>query len=148
MACHNVLSVPLSLSQYLIILLQIYNIVDEATSTQGTISDLLGQIFNIKVFYCGNLVSNLLDLSNITDDANDKHLELWAEVCRQDKVVNTPLSPHLHSELLLKKHLNLDGNKLRALGFKISVPQPSEENVKEIVKDYMDMKVFPQTLAP
>lgn len=121
---------------------------DEASSTQGTISDLLGQIFNIKVFYCGNLFSNLLDLSSITDDANDKHLELWAEVCRQDEVLNTPLSPHLHPELLLQKHLNLDGNKMRMLGFKISIISPSEENIREMIKDYVNMKVYPRTLAP
>lgn len=121
---------------------------DDASSTQGTISDLFGQIFNIKVYYYGNLVSNLLDLSSTTDDANDKHLELWAEVCKQDEIVNTPLSPHLHPELLLQKHLNLDGNKLKALGFKISVPTPLQENIREIIKDYMNMKVYPRTLAP
>lgn len=36
-----------------------YNIVDDSCSTQGTISNLLADIFNIDIDYFGTVVSNL-----------------------------------------------------------------------------------------
>ncbi|KAF2898736.1 hypothetical protein ILUMI_07438 [Ignelater luminosus] len=126
---------------------QVYNVVDDGMSTQGSISNLLSDIFNIKVDYYGNLVSAAVDLSGVADEANDKHLKPWAEACRRDGIQNTPLSPHMDSELLLHKHLHLDGNKLRKLGFNYSIPKPTIENLKEIINDYIIMKVFPKSLA-
>lgn len=38
---------------------QCYNLVDDSQSTQGTISNLLANIFNIKVDYWGECLSNL-----------------------------------------------------------------------------------------
>ncbi|XP_018561642.1 dTDP-D-glucose 4,6-dehydratase [Anoplophora glabripennis] len=127
---------------------QIYNVVDDADSTQGSITNILADLFNVKVDYYGNLVSAVVDLVGAADDANDKHLGPWAEACRDNDILNTPLSPHMDSELLLHKHLRLDGSKLRNLGFSVSVPHPTEENLKEIVNDFLKMKVFPQSLAP
>lgn len=121
---------------------------DDAASTQGSVSNILSDLFDIKVDYYGNLVSNVVDLAVAADDANDKHLGPWAEACRKDEVLNTPLSPHMDPELLLHKHLNLDGGKLKKLGFTLTVPAPAEENIKAIVDDYVSMKVFPQSLAP
>lgn len=38
---------------------EIYNIVDDAESTQGTISDILAEIFSINIDYFGIVMSNL-----------------------------------------------------------------------------------------
>lgn len=38
---------------------QIYNVVDDACSTQGSISNILAQIYGIKVDYWGTLLSNI-----------------------------------------------------------------------------------------
>ncbi|CAH1104322.1 unnamed protein product [Psylliodes chrysocephalus] len=127
---------------------QIYNVVDDADSTQGSISNILADIFNVKVDYYGNIVSAVVDLVGAADDANDKHLVPWAEVCRKDDILNTPLSPHMDSELLLHKHLRLDGGRLKQLGFTLSEPRPTVENVKEILDDFVKMKVFPVSLLP
>lgn len=121
---------------------------DDATSTQGSISNILADLFDIKVDYYGNLVSNVVDLAGAADDANDKHLGPWAEACRKDEVLNTPLSPHMDPELLVHKHLNLDGGKLKKLGFNVNISAPNEANIKAIVDDYVAMKVFPHSLAP
>ncbi|KAF5300487.1 hypothetical protein FQA39_LY02286 [Lamprigera yunnana] len=126
---------------------QIYNVVDDSESTQGSICALLTDIFDIKVDYYGNLVSSAVDLSAAADDANDKHLKPWAEACRKDEVHNTPLSPHMHSEILLPKNLYLDSKKLKHLGFEFSVPKPTVDNLREIITDYVEMKVFPRSLA-
>uniref|UniRef100_A0A6P7FUD5 Uncharacterized protein LOC114334218 n=1 Tax=Diabrotica virgifera virgifera TaxID=50390 RepID=A0A6P7FUD5_DIAVI len=127
---------------------QIYNVVDDADSTQGSISNVMTDIFNVKIDYYGNLVSAVVDLAGAADDANDKHLAPWAEACRKDEILNTPLSPHMDSELLLHKHLRLDGNKLKQLGFEVTQPKPTADNIKEIVDDFIKMKVFPRSLLP
>lgn len=121
---------------------------DKADSTQGSISNILSELFDIKVDYYGSLVSSAVDLSNAADEANDKHLEPWAEACRNDKVLNTPLTPHMDPELLLHKHLNLDGTKLYNMGFEITVPEPNVKLINDIVDDFVMMKVFPSSLAP
>ncbi|KAK9738343.1 NAD dependent epimerase/dehydratase family [Popillia japonica] len=126
---------------------QVYNVVDDNSSTQGTISDIIADIFNIKVDYYGNLVSTVVDLVVAADEANDKHLEPWAEACRKDEIQNTPLTPHMDPELLVNKSLNLDGSKLRSLGFQYETPKPTAEKFVAIVKDFTSMKVFPPSLS-
>ncbi|KAL3276446.1 hypothetical protein HHI36_011827 [Cryptolaemus montrouzieri] len=127
---------------------QIYNVVDDAGSTQGSISELLQELFDVKVDYYGNVVSGMVDLTNAADEANDKHLDPWAKSCRLDNIQNTPLSPHMDAEVLLNKHLNLDGTKLKALGFELKYPRPDAELLKRIIDEYVDMKVYPISLAP
>ncbi|XP_063909515.1 uncharacterized protein LOC135127114 [Zophobas morio] len=127
---------------------QIYNVVDDGDSSQGSLCTILSDLFSIKTEFCGNVVSAVVDLETVADDANDKHLVPWAEVCRKDNIQNTPLTPHMDPELLLHKHLRLDGVKLKDLGFSVSVPSPTIDNVKEIIDDYVKMKVFPFSLAP
>lgn len=47
---------------------------------------------------------------------------------------------------LQNKHLNLDGSKLKNLGFSLNIPRITAEKLKEIVDDYVKMKVFPASL--
>lgn len=122
--------------------------VDDADSTQGSISNIVSDLFNVKVDYYGTIVSAVVDLVGAADDANDKHLVPWAEACRKDNISNTPLSPHMDSEVLLHKHLRLNGSKLKNLGFNLNVPQPTQDNLKQIIDDYVQMKFFPNSLAP
>lgn len=102
----------------------------------------------MKVDYYGTIVSAVVDLVGAADDANDKHLGPWAEACRKDNISNTPLSPHMDSEVLLHKHLRLDGSKLKNLGFNLNVPKPTYDNLKEIIDDFVEMQIFPISLAP
>lgn len=127
---------------------QIYNVVDDAESTQGSISDILGKLFNIKIEFYGNLVSGVLDLADAADEANDNHMGPWAEACQKDSIHNTPLSPHMDYELLLHKHLRLDGAKLKSMGFEISYPKPTKEILTDILNEFAKMKIFPRSLLP
>ncbi|XP_044756357.1 uncharacterized protein LOC123314945 [Coccinella septempunctata] len=127
---------------------EIYNVVDTANSTQGSISELLEELFDIKIDYYGTVLSAMVDLANAADEANDKHLDPWAKACRQDDIQNTPLSPHMDAEVLLNKHLNLDGAKLKNLGFELKFPNPSAQLFKNIIDEYVEMKVYPVSLAP
>ncbi|CAH0553088.1 unnamed protein product [Brassicogethes aeneus] len=127
---------------------QIFNVVDDADSTQGSISSLLKELFNIKIEYYGSIISSLVDLVGAADDANDKHVLPWAEACRKDNVENTPLTPHMDHEMLLHKHLRLDGSKLKKLGFQLDVPCPTVEQFRKILNDFVKLRIFPQSLLP
>lgn len=124
-----------------------YNLVDEAKSSQGTLSQLISQLLDIKVDYWGLLVSSMADLESAAEEGNEKHMVAWARACSANAIENTPLSPHMNSEMLLYKHLHLDGSKLKGLGFEYVVTGPSADNIKATVEYYLDMKVFPATLA-
>ncbi|KAK7866504.1 hypothetical protein R5R35_014366 [Gryllus longicercus] len=128
---------------------QIYNIVDQGDSTQGTISNLVSDIFNINHDYWGTMLSNVCkaDMESVVDEVNDKHMGPWAEACSQNGIENTPLTPYIDQELLYNKHLYLDNSKLLATGFTFSVPNITREKLKEIVDDYVSMKLFPGSLV-
>lgn len=53
----------------------------------------------------------------------------------------------MDSVLLQNKHLNLDGNKLKNLGFTLNYPRLTAEKLQEIINDYVKMKVFPASLV-
>ncbi|XP_035212900.1 dTDP-glucose 4,6-dehydratase-like [Stegodyphus dumicola] len=128
---------------------EIYHIVDKGDTTQGKISDIVSDIFNINHDYFGTTMSTLakVDMSTLVDDINDKHLGPWAEACSKDGIENTPLNPYLHQELLYDKHLNLDGSKFEATGFTYMVPNLTKEKVQEVVNDYIAMRIFPRSLV-
>ncbi|XP_077288188.1 uncharacterized protein LOC143912728 isoform X2 [Arctopsyche grandis] len=126
---------------------QTYNVVDKGETTQGKITDIVSNIFNINHDYWGTAMSSITDLASIVDDVNDKHLASWAEACASEGIQNTPLDPTMTTELLLKKHINLDGSKLCNLGFKYEFEVIIEEKIREIIDDYIEMGVFPKCLA-
>ncbi|KAF7274668.1 uncharacterized protein LOC143195575 [Rhynchophorus ferrugineus] len=126
---------------------EIYNVVDDAKTTQGSISNLLADIFKIHVDYYGTIISACVDIDEAVEEINDRHLIPWAEACRRDNIENTPLSPHMDSILLQSKNLHLNGEKLKNLGFQLKVPKPTIDKIKEIINDYVKMKVFPPSLA-
>ncbi|KAL1509351.1 hypothetical protein ABEB36_004105 [Hypothenemus hampei] len=125
---------------------QVFNLVDDGNTTQMQISNLLGDIFKVKVHYYGNSLVSFVDIESIAEAANDRHLKPWAEACRRDHIENTPLTPHMDAVLLEHKNLNLDGSKLKNLGFTLNVPRVSTEKLREIIDDYVTMKVFPPSL--
>lgn len=129
---------------------EVYNVVDDGNSTQGVVSQLVSELFNISHDYWGSTLSNIVkvDLTNAIEEINDKHLGPWADACRRDGIDNTPLSPYMHEELLYNKHLNLDSGKIMITGFTVSVPRITLEHLRNIIQDYVEMKVFPHTLAP
>lgn len=53
---------------------QIYNLVDYGNTTQGVISHLLADIFNIQVDFCGHFKTSFIDIEGAAEEANDTHL--------------------------------------------------------------------------
>lgn len=128
---------------------QTYNIVDDSNSTQGSISDILADLFNIKVDYWGVMMSSItkIDMSGVVEEINDKHMGPWAEFCSRDHIENTPLTPYMDEELLYHKHLNLDNSKLKSSGYELRVPSLNREKIEEIINDFEIQGIFPRGLA-
>lgn len=129
---------------------EIYNVVDEGNTTQGHISNIVSDIFNINHDYFGNTLSNFAktDASGLVNEINEKHLAPWAAVCSADGIDNTPLTPYLDQDAIHHCHLHLNGSKIREAGFTFSVPKPTQENLMQVIKEFIDMKVFPGTALP
>lgn len=127
---------------------EIFNIVDDSNTTQGSISDILMEIFNINIDYWGTIMSNLtkLNMSDAVSEINDKHMGPWAEICQNDNIQNTPLSPYMDEELLYHKHLNLDNTKLKSMGYELLVPKLTSDKLKEIINDFIEQNLFPRSL--
>ncbi|XP_070535589.1 uncharacterized protein [Ptychodera flava] len=128
---------------------EVYNIVDDSHSTQGSITTFVSNIFDINHDYLGSIFSNIakLSMTDVVDESNDKHMAPWSRACDADNIVNTPLSPFIDQELLYNKHLHLDGSKLAKTGFTLEKPHLTQESLQEVLDDYVSMGLFPQSLA-
>ncbi|XP_045449245.1 uncharacterized protein LOC123657776 [Melitaea cinxia] len=126
---------------------KVYNVVDEANSTQGSLAELVADIFKINHDYYGTAISTLAknDIASVAEEANDKHLTAWADICRKYALSHTPLEPSAGAELLLNKQLCLDGTRLWALQ-PPTVSKPTRDGLLEVLQDYASMNLFPQEL--
>ncbi|XP_073952720.1 uncharacterized protein [Choristoneura fumiferana] len=126
---------------------QVYNVVDEGNSTQGSLAELVSDIFKINHDYYGTTISTLAknDIASVAEEANDKHLSAWASICRAYSLTHTPLEPGAGAELLLNKHLCLDGSKYYAVAA-IGVAKPTGDGLLQVLEDYASMNLFPKEL--
>jgi len=127
---------------------QIYNLADETGADQGTVNGFLGEIFGIEVAFYGSMMSNLaqLNLASVAEEANDKHVPGWAELCKKHNINNTPLSPYIDKELLKNNGLNLDGAKITREGFRYGVPRLTKDALQAAVEAFIAQGVFPPVL--
>jgi hypothetical protein len=90
-----------------------------APIAQGTVNDFLEKLFHIKTAFLGSVVSNMakLNMKNVTEEINDKHLKPWSELCKAHGITNTPLTPYLDQELLYNNSLSVDGSKIESTGY-------------------------------
>merc|ERR1712100_86646 len=123
----------------------IYHLADKNDTTQGKINKHLEAIFGIKSGFVGNILSHAasINLKGVTEEANDKHLKPWSDLCRKSGISNTPLTPYLDPELLSNNALSVDGTAIEATGFKYQHPQLTEEGMRSMITYYLDQKLFP-----
>jgi len=123
----------------------VYNLSDKGDTTQGDISDILGNIFKIKTGFAGSILSNLakLNMDSVVEDANDKHLKPWSDLIKAHSIVNTPLTPYLDKEILYNNPLAIDGSAIEATGFVYEYPKVTEELLREQINYYIAQKLFP-----
>lgn len=127
----------------------IWNLADKNDTTQGVINKHLERIFGIETSFAGKLLSGLAKtaLKGITEDANDKHLKPWSDLCKAAGITNTPLTPYIDQELLYNNSLSVDGSAIEATGFKYDHPKLTDDDFRAIINYYVAQKLFPPGLA-
>jgi len=125
---------------------QVFNVSDGSSCTMGDVAAIVSELFDIKHKFVGKTLSTVAHLSmdSVVEDANDKHLPPWAELCRIANINNTPLSPYAAAENLSRDDLWLDNSKLmRETGFQVTFPKPTTALLQEILEDFTSRGLFP-----
>jgi nucleoside-diphosphate-sugar epimerase len=124
---------------------EIYNLADKSDTTQGKVNSLLEKIFGIQTGFQGGMISKVasLNLKSVTEEVNDKHLKPWSELCKNENINNTPLTPYLDLELLHNNNLAVDGTKIEKTGFKYDYPEITEKLLREQVDYFVKQNLFP-----
>jgi len=129
----------------------IYNLADEADTSQGSICPILESIFNIKTGFMGNIKSKMatsVAMKLVAETANDKHLKPWSDLCKEHKITTTPLTPYLDEELLYDNDLCVTGNTIvNDTGFKYQHPQLTADLVRESLDYHIKNGSFPAKLV-
>ncbi|KAK3989151.1 hypothetical protein QBC44DRAFT_89070 [Cladorrhinum sp. PSN332] len=124
-----------------------FNIVDKGVTTQGTMSDIIGQIFGIETGFQGTVISSFakLNLDSVVDDINDELLGPWADLLAEAGITRPgPLTPFMEKELLKDTDLSMDGSRLeKVVGFAYEKPAITKELVEEVIESYKQMKWWP-----
>ncbi|CCI43803.1 unnamed protein product [Albugo candida] len=128
----------------------IYNLADKNDTNQCKINLILQEIFGIETGFHGKLLSGLarVRLPEVVNDANDKHMRPWSELCMEHGVTNTPLTPYIDKELLQHTPLHIDGSAIeRETGFEYTHPNVETDEIRDIVQQMIDQKIFPPILC-
>lgn len=124
-----------------------FNIVDKGATSQGTIANIIGEIFKIETGFQGQLISTFarLNLDSVVDDVNDELLGPWADLLADAGITRPgPLTPFMEKELLKDTDLSMDGSRLQnMIGFEYTKPQITKELVEEVIESYKTMKWWP-----
>ncbi|KAK4205234.1 hypothetical protein QBC40DRAFT_260885 [Triangularia verruculosa] len=124
-----------------------FNVVDKGVTTQGTMSDIIGEVFGISTGFQGSLISTFakLNLDSVVDDVNDELLGPWADLLAEAGITRPgPLTPFMEKELLKDTDLSMDGSRLEeVVGFTYEKPKISKELVDEVIESYKKMKWWP-----
>ena len=132
----------------ILVLGEIYNIVDQGDSTLDIISKYVSDIFSTKYEYLSKMTNFLasLSLKDVAEGVNEKHLAPWSEMCNNDNIINTPLSPFIYSSQLETLNVRACNEKLIQTGYQFKHPQVTESLIKDVVNDFIDMKIFPPSI--
>ena len=124
-----------------------FNVVDKGATTQGSMADIIGQVFSIETGFQGQLISTFakLNLDSVVDDVNDELLGPWADLLEEAGITRPgPLTPFVEKELLKDTDLSMDGSRLEeVVGFSYEKPKINRELVEEVIESYKKMKWWP-----
>jgi hypothetical protein len=124
-----------------------FNVVDKGATNQGTIADIIGDIFKIPTGFQGQLISTFarLNLESVVDDVNEELLGPWAELLQSAGITRCgPLTPFMEKELLKDTDLSMDGSRLESVvGFTYEKPALTKELVEEVIASYKRMNWWP-----
>ncbi|KAF3934275.1 hypothetical protein ABW19_dt0202776 [Dactylella cylindrospora] len=125
----------------------VFNIVDDGNTSQGTLADIVEEVFKVKTSFLGTIISQFakLNLDEAVDEANEGVLQPWAELLDKAGIHRPgPISPYIEKEALKDYDLCLDGTRFKTVtGFSYDVPAPTAANVEELVDSYKRMGWWP-----
>jgi len=125
----------------------VFNVVDKSETDQGVINEFLEQIFGIKTGFWGSMASKVAEtvgLKSIAEEANDKHLKPWSDLCKDQGINSTPLSPYIDQELLYNNSLWVSGEAIEKKGFKYNHPKLTKEDFLDVMAYYQKQGLFPK----
>lgn len=125
----------------------IYNLADESNTDQGSINEMLEEMLGIKTGFYGSMMSTAakaVGLKGIAEEANDKHLKPWSDLCKEQGITSTPLSPYIDQELLYNNSLCIDGSAITKKGFKYAHPKITKADLEVIAAYFQTMGLFPK----
>jgi hypothetical protein len=124
-----------------------FNVVDRGVTTQGTVADLVTQIFNIETGFQGQLVSTFarLNMDSVVDDVNDELLGPWGTMLEEAGITRPgPLTPFMEKELLKDTDLSMDGSRFeKVVGFTYEKPAVTKELFEEVIESYKRLNWWP-----
>ncbi|KAK8113891.1 uncharacterized protein PG998_001621 [Apiospora kogelbergensis] len=124
-----------------------FNVVDKGTTTQGTVANLIGDMFQIETGFQGQFISTFarMNMDSVVDDINDELLGPWADLLAEAGITRPgPLTPFMEKELLKDTDLSMDGSRLeKVVGFEYQKPQITKELLEEVIESYKKMKWWP-----
>ena len=107
----------------------------------------VAHIFDIEYEYISSFTSMLasISLKDVAEDVNEKHLAPWSQMCNEEGISNTPLSPFIYSSQLETLNIRACNQKLLATGFQFKRPEVTEANVRDVLEDCIKIGIFPKT---
>mmetsp|Transcript_25248 Transcript_25248/g.35258 ORF Transcript_25248/g.35258 Transcript_25248/m.35258 type:complete len:367 (-) Transcript_25248:270-1370(-) len=123
-----------------------YNVADKGNSDQGLVNGLIGDIFEVKTGFMGWIASKAaaMMLDRVVNSVNERHVPAFTEICQEQKILNTPISPYLDKEVLKNKGLCIDGSAIEKEGLKLTHPKVTKELLEEQLKFMQDQGIFPK----
>jgi nucleoside-diphosphate-sugar epimerase len=123
----------------------VFNISDNAQTTQDDIGRVIQALFNVKADYYSRVISNLASLEAVAEEANSMHMTPWAEICAEGGV-DCPLYPYVEQENLDGSHLAVTSSKLLSAGFSLEQPRLTPESVRQSLEFLIAGRVIPNIL--
>lgn len=88
-----------------------------------------------------------MNLGDVTEEINEKHLKPWSDVCKRFGIANSPLTPYLDQELLYNNSLSVDGSKIeQQCGFHYMYAEITELSIREVLEGFVEVQIFPKQI--
>jgi len=126
---------------------KVYNLADKTDTDQEKINAVLGKVFGIKTGYKSDVTIQLaakISMSAVTDEVNSRHIDPWAQLCRENGISYSRLTPYLDEELLYNHDLTVDGSAIEKIGFHYEYPLVTEPVIREVIDEYVAADWFPK----
>ncbi|TIA88836.1 hypothetical protein E3P99_02357 [Wallemia hederae] len=117
----------------------LFNLVDDSDATQSSVAEQIAKVFHVKTGFLGGLISAFakMDIEEMVEDVNEKHLDAWADMLKKSDIKDTPLTPYLDEHFFKKNPIAMDASKMKkTLSFKCKHSHITTQDIQEIVNGF------------